>query len=107
MNAATATAPYPAASLRPSASPRRRGPARAIFMMTVVDQAKPWLIPRNTLAATTIAQLGAQIIMGATGRAATHPRARNGFRPYRAEECPAGGVVAAVAGTVAAGNGRV
>ena len=50
-------------------------------MMTVVDQVRPWLMPRNTLAATTTDQLGAQMIIGATGRAATHPMMSKGLRP--------------------------
>ena len=45
--AASATAQYPAASLRPIARPRRAGPTRSIFMITVVDQARPWLTPEQ------------------------------------------------------------
>src|SRR5436190_79685 len=68
-----ATAPYPAASFRPMARPRRAGPARSIFMITVVDQVRPWLTPSSTLAATTQPQLGAQISSGGMGSAASQP----------------------------------
>ena len=37
-------------------------------MMTVIDQAKPWLTPSSALAAITQPQLGAQMIMNGTGR---------------------------------------
>ena len=39
--AAAATARYPEASFNPMAKPRRRGPAKSIFMITVVDQHRP------------------------------------------------------------------
>ena len=68
-SAVAATAPYPAASFRPIASPRRAGPARSIFMITVVDQVSPWLMPSSTLAATTQPQFGAQISSSGTGSA--------------------------------------
>src|SRR6266566_4307268 len=60
--AARETAPYPAASLSPIASPRRAGPTRSIFMITVVDQHKPWLMPSSTFAKTTQPQDGAKKI---------------------------------------------
>jgi hypothetical protein len=41
--------------------PRRAGPTRSIFMMTVVDQVSPWLTPSSTLANTTQLQVGAHI----------------------------------------------
>src|ERR671935_510802 len=55
------------------ASPRRRGPARSIFMITVVDQHRPWLMPSRTLAAITQPQFGAQMISSGTGRPASQP----------------------------------
>src|SRR5262249_61753195 len=67
--AATATPPYPAASLRPSANPRRRGPTRSIFITTVIDQARPWLITSQRLAATIHAQVGAAAGRTRTGGA--------------------------------------
>src|SRR5258708_27968075 len=84
-----ATAPYPAASFRPMARPRRAGPTRSIFMITVVDQVRPWLTPSRTLAATTQLQLGAQISSGGIGPAASHPATRTGLRPNRADSVPA------------------
>ena len=66
--AASATAPYPAASLSPLARPRLRGPTRSIFINTVMDHARPWLIPSRTLAATIHAQRGATAISSGTGR---------------------------------------
>src|SRR5439155_25112379 len=71
--AAAATPPYPAASLSPSASPRRRGPTRSIFITTVIDQARPWLIPSSRLAATIHAHLGATPTSSGTGSAIAHP----------------------------------
>ena len=52
----------------PMARPRLAGPTRSIFMMTVVDQVSPWLIPSKTLAAITQPQFGAQI--SSSGRVA-------------------------------------
>jgi hypothetical protein len=57
-NAVTATPRYPADSFKPGASPRRAGPARSIFISTVIDQAKRWFAPRRTFAKTISDQLG-------------------------------------------------
>src|SRR2546430_4132584 len=84
-----ATAPYPAASFRPIARPRRAGPARSIFMITVVDQVRPWFTPSSTLAATTQPQLGAQISSGGVGSATSHPATRTRLRANRAGQAPA------------------
>ena len=46
----TPTAKYPANSFSPSARPRRLGPTRSIFMITVIDHAIAWFAPSNTLA---------------------------------------------------------
>jgi len=89
-NAAPATARYPAASLKPSASPRRRGPTRSIFMLTVIDQARPWLAPRNRLAITTSHQPGAAQIRSGTGRASAQPITSSRRRPpLRSASAPA------------------
>jgi hypothetical protein len=58
-------------------------------MMTVVDHARPWLIPRSTFAATTQPQLGAQMRRSGTGRPASHPAISTGLRPYRSDSAPA------------------
>ena len=50
-------------------------------MITVIDQAKPWLMPRRALAAMTHFQLGAHIIMNGTGRPMSQPRMRTRLRP--------------------------
>src|SRR5689334_11155160 len=59
-SAVTATPRYLAVSLMPSAKPRRLGPIRSIFMLTVIDQVSPWFTPSRTFAAITHAQLGPQ-----------------------------------------------
>src|SRR5918995_702606 len=86
---AAATARYPAASLSPIARPRRWGPTRSIFMITVVDQQRPWLIPRSTLARTIQSQLGANMMMIGTGRPNSQPTIRICLRPMRSEKRPA------------------
>ena len=91
-----ATAPYPAASFRPMARPRRAGPARSIFMITVVDQVRPWLTPSSTLAAMTQPQFGAQISSGGIGSAASHPATSTGLRPNRSDRVPAKKLVTAL-----------
>jgi hypothetical protein len=50
-------------------------------MMTVVDQVRPWLMPSSTFAATTQAQLGAQISSSGTGRPISQPSTSTGLRP--------------------------
>ena len=57
------------------------GPTRSIFMITVVDQVRPWLMPSSTFAATTQPQVGAQISSSGTGRATSQPATRTGLRP--------------------------
>ncbi len=80
-SAVKATAPYPAASLSPIASPRRAGPTRSIFMMTVLDHARPWLIPSRTFATMTQPHSGAQMSRSGTGSPKSQPDTRTGFRP--------------------------
>ena len=94
-SAVTETAIYPAASLSPIASPRCLGPARSIFMITVVDQVRPWLIPSNTLANTTQPQTGAQISSSGTGSPMSHPATSIGLRPSRSDKVPATKLVTA------------
>src|SRR5918999_2925514 len=91
--AATATPPYPAASFRPSASPRRFGPTRSIFMTTVIDHASPWLMPSSALAATIQAQLGATAISSGTGSATVQPTISRRRRPSRSAPTPAARLV--------------
>src|SRR5438067_3871887 len=95
-SAVIATAPYPAASLRPMARPRRAGPARSIFMITVVDQVRPWLTPSRAFAATTQPQFGAKISSGGIGRATSHPETSTGLRPNRSDSVPAKKLVTAL-----------
>ena len=65
------------------------GPTRSIVMITVSDQVRPWLMPSNTFAATTHAQLGATMSSTGTGTATSHPATRTGLRPNRSEKVPA------------------
>ena len=50
-------------------------------MITVVDQVRPWLTPRSTLAATTHHHVGAQISSSGTGTATSQPATSTGLRP--------------------------
>ena len=88
-SAVPATAAYPAASLNPMARPRRAGPTRSIFITTVVDQVRPWLIPSSTLATMIQVHDGAQMSMKGTGTATSHPATRTGLRPKRSDQVPA------------------
>src|SRR5438445_6918572 len=65
-------------------------------MLTVIDQARPWLIPRRTLARITQPQLGAQISKSGTGKAANQPATRTGLRPKRSDSGPAAKLVRAL-----------
>jgi hypothetical protein len=71
------------------ASPRRLGPTRSIFIITVVDQVSPWLMPRMTLAATIHPQDGPKMSSRGTGMAISQPATSTGLRPYRSEKVPA------------------
>ena len=51
-------------------------------MITVIDQARPWLMPSSALAAMTQSQLGAQMIMNGTGRPKSQPRTSTRLRPH-------------------------
>jgi hypothetical protein len=79
--AVAARARYPEASLKPMASPRLAGPTRSIFMMTVVDQVRPWLMPSRTLAKTIQSQDGPKISSTGTGTAMSQPATSTGLRP--------------------------
>src|SRR5260221_10836855 len=94
--AARETAPYPAASFSPIASPRRAGPTRSIFMITVVDQHSPWLMPNSTLANTTHSQLGASITRNGTGKPINQPATRMRLRPILSLMAPASRVASAL-----------
>ncbi len=50
-------------------------------MITVIDQAKPWLIPSSAFAATTQPQLGPQPIMKGTGSPTSQPSTSMDLRP--------------------------
>ena len=71
------------------ASPRRAGPTRSIFMITVVDQHRPWLMPSSTLATTIQPQDGASMISSGTGSPTIHPATRICLRPIRSLIRPA------------------
>src|SRR5687768_7549829 len=86
------------------ANPRRSGPTRSIFMITVVDQVSPWLTPRNTLAAITQPHDGAQINNSGTGRPASQPATSTGLRPQRSDSVPAKKLVTALTAPNAAMN---
>ena len=88
-SAVSATAPYPEASFSPMASPRRAGPARSIFMITVVDHVRPWFTPSRQFAAITQPHDGAQISRSGTGTPTTHPASRTGRLPNRSASAPA------------------
>src|SRR5260370_41598788 len=86
---------YPAASLNPSARPRPPGPTRSIFMLTVIDQARPWLTPSSTLAATIQPHAGAQASTNGTGSPATQPATSRLFLVCRVVSGPAARFVSA------------
>jgi len=71
------------------ARPRRFGPAKSIFMITVVDQVSPWLMPRSALATIIQPQLGAHINNKGTGMAMAQPISSKGRRPILSERVPA------------------
>lgn len=57
-------------------------------MITVMDQAKPWLSPSSTLAATTHSQLGAATIMKGTGKPSSQPITSTRLRPQASASWP-------------------
>ncbi|MBC50918.1 MAG: hypothetical protein CL747_02105 [Chloroflexi bacterium] len=59
--------------MKPNTRPRYRGPVRSIFMLTVMDQASPWLTPNNRFAAMIQPQSGAQINSSGTGMPIIQP----------------------------------
>src|SRR5213593_4505871 len=79
------TAKYPANSFRPSARPRRFGPTRSTFMITVIDHAMAWFAPSKTFARSIHHHAGAWIMRNGTGRANSHPTTRIGLRPMRSD----------------------
>ena len=50
-------------------------------MITVLDQARPWLMPSRTLATMTQPHSGAQMSRSGTGRPISQPATRTGLRP--------------------------
>ncbi len=58
-------------------------------MTTVIDHARPWLIPSSTLAATTHAQLGAAAISSGYGQRNGPPGDQQPPAPDALRECPA------------------
>src|SRR3989339_1046446 len=95
-SAAMETARYPENSFSPIARPRCCGPTRSIFMMTVVDQQSPWLIPSRRLAPVIHPHEGAHIRMKGTGRPTIQPPTRSLFRPILSENLPAARLVNAL-----------
>ena len=73
-------------------------------MTTVMDQARPWLIPSRTLAATIHAQLGAMPISSGTGSATAQPAISSRRRPTRWASAPAPRLVSAFASPKATMN---
>ena len=57
-------------------------------MITVIDQANPWLMPSSALAAMTHSQFGAQMIMNGTGMPTSQPRTRTRFLPQASARWP-------------------
>ena len=57
-------------------------------MITVIDQANPWLMPSSALAAMTQPQLGAHMIMNGTGRPNSQPRTSTRLRPHLSASWP-------------------
>src|SRR5579859_873639 len=57
-------------------------------MITVIDQANPWLMPSRALAAITQLQLGPHMIMKGTGRPTSQPRIRTRLRPQASASWP-------------------
>src|SRR5688500_10506480 len=82
-NAVPATARQPEDALKPSAKPRRSGPARTLVMSTVGNQGTPRPTP------TTSDQYGAQLSSNGTGIATNHPATSTGLRPYLSDQAPA------------------
>ena len=66
-------------------------------MLTVMDQARPWLIPKNTLAIMIHPQEGAQININGTGIANSHPDTSIRRRVTLWERLPAKRLVTALA----------
>ena len=60
-------------------------------MTTVIDQARPWLMPSSTFAATMKPHDGARPIMSGTGSATSQPITSSRFRPNRSARLPAPG----------------
>src|SRR5215210_5203905 len=57
-------------------------------MSTVMDQARPWLTPSSTLAATIHPHEGASMIMNGTGTPTTQPAPSTFFLPTRSARVP-------------------
>ena len=73
-------------------------------MTTVIDQARPWLTPSRTLAATIQPQLGATAISSGTGSAIAQPAISSRRRPSRCASAPAPRFVNALASPKATMN---
>src|SRR5512133_891383 len=66
-------------------------------MTTVMDHARPWLMPSRALAATIQPQFGATAISTGTGSATAQPAMSRRRRPARAASAPAARLVSALA----------
>src|SRR5574341_513410 len=80
-HAITPTERYPANSFNPRARPRLAGPTRSTFMITVMDQARAWLIPSRMLARSNQIQRLAQMMINGTGKPTNQPRMSTLLRP--------------------------
>ena len=76
-------------------------------MITVVDQARPWLMPSRTFATTTQPQSGAQMSRSGTGSPNSQPATRTGLRPNRSASAPAARLVSALVMPKATMNDRI
>ncbi len=65
-------------------------------MLTVIDQARPWLRPSSTLAAMIHHHDGPQASMNGTGTPMTHPANSSCLRVNRAVSAPAARLVSAL-----------
>src|SRR5581483_2392035 len=69
----------------PSANPRRFGPTKSTFIITVIDQHNAWLTPSNRFATSNQNQRLAKIMMNGTGRPTSQPTTNTFLRPTVSE----------------------
>src|SRR6056297_4272087 len=66
--------------------PRSSALVMSSFAVCVIDQQRPWLTPRSTVAATIQFQSGAYQIITGIGSATTQPKASRRLRPIRSDQ---------------------